>query len=141
VINRGQKRKPRALIFDRGFLIDCVREYRSIIGLWLEEEIMSYINLNLPKSMQVDLNQVLSVLKKYNAAKVILYGSAARGDYKDSSDLDICVEGLDSHYFFKALGECIMECERSVSVTDFDTTYGYFRERILREGKVIYEQS
>ena len=99
---------------------------------------MSYMNLDLPKSMQVDLNHVLSVLKKYNAAKIILYGSVARGDYKDSSDLDICVEGLDSQYFFKALGECIMECKHSVSVTDFDTTYGYFRERILREGKVIY---
>ncbi|MCI5145355.1 MAG: nucleotidyltransferase domain-containing protein [Candidatus Electrothrix sp. AR3] len=98
-------------------------------------------NLKLSKSMRSDLNQVLSILKKYNTEKILIYGSVARGDYKDESDLDICVEGLASKYFFTALGECIMSCEHSVSVTDLSATSGYFRERILREGRVIYEQN
>jgi predicted nucleotidyltransferase len=112
----------------------------SLIKNRMRKEFMPE-SLSLTESMHTDLNEILSVLKKYNVGKVILYGSVARGDYKDSSDLDICVEGLDIQYFFRALGECIMGCKHSVSVTDFSTTYGYFRDRILREGKVIYEHN
>jgi len=102
---------------------------------------LSNNNLSLSKSMRKDLDQILSVLIKYHANKVLLYGSVARGDHKENSDLDICVEGLDSNYFFMALGECMMKSEHSVSVTDWNNTSGYFRERILKEGKVLYEQN
>jgi len=103
----------------------------------VSQNVRSYLS----ESMQNDLNQILSVLKKYDADKVLLYGSVARGDYKDDSDLDICVEGLDNRYFFRAVGECMMKSEHSVSVIDMNNTSGYFRERILREGRIIYEQN
>jgi len=37
------------------------------------------------------------------------------------------------------LAECMMNSDRSVSITDFNSTYGYFRERILKEGRILYE--
>jgi predicted nucleotidyltransferase len=86
-----------------------------------------------------DIDRVLSILKTYHVNKVILYGSFARGDFREDSDLDICVEGLKNEYFFKALAECMMNSDRSVSITDFNSIYGYFRERILKEGRILYE--
>ena len=105
-------------------------------------EILPKIALpGIPESFQTDINRILYILKSYNVRKVILYGSVARGDVRNNSDLDICVEGLDDESFFIALAECLISCEHSVSLVDFKTTHGYFRERILKEGKVLYEQS
>ncbi|MCX6049644.1 MAG: nucleotidyltransferase domain-containing protein [Chloroflexi bacterium] len=96
---------------------------------------------NIPAGFQADISVILSILKSYNVRKVILYGSVARGDFHKDSDLDICVEGLENEVFFIALAECLISVKHSVSLVDFESTQGYFRERILQEGKVIYEQS
>lgn len=54
----------------------------------------------LPVSIRAELRQVLQILEKYNVRKVILYGSFARGDFREDSDFDLCVEGLSSSDFF-----------------------------------------
>lgn len=43
---------------------------------------------------------VADVLKKtYGARQVILYGSLARGDFREGSDIDLLVEGLSGSYW------------------------------------------
>ncbi|KAA0227397.1 nucleotidyltransferase domain-containing protein [candidate division KSB1 bacterium] len=54
----------------------------------------------LPVSIRAELRRVLQILEKYNVRKVILYGSFARGDFREDSDFDLCVEGLSSSDFF-----------------------------------------
>lgn len=45
-----------------------------------------------------------SVLQsEFNARRVFLIGSLADGFFKASSDIDLVVEGLDDHFYFKAL--------------------------------------
>jgi predicted nucleotidyltransferase len=77
------------------------------------------------------------ILLQHGAAKIILYGSLARGDYRPNSDIDVCVEGLPSKNYFRAFAECMMQTQRPMSVLDFADTYGYLRKRILEEGKII----
>ncbi|MDB9526286.1 nucleotidyltransferase domain-containing protein [Oscillatoria sp. CS-180] len=91
----------------------------------------------LPADVLLDLTMAGSVLSRYGANQVILYGSMARGTYRPDSDIDLCVEGLPSKNFFRALAECLMASHRSLSIIDFDNSHGYFRERILTEGKVL----
>jgi len=83
---------------------------------------------------------VASILQHHGAMKIILYGSLARGDYRADSDIDICVEGIPDENYFRALAECLMKTQRRVSILDFQNIQGDFRERILKEGKILYKR-
>ncbi|MEM6451763.1 MAG: nucleotidyltransferase domain-containing protein [Cyanobacteria bacterium P01_D01_bin.105] len=90
-----------------------------------------------PADVLQDLTMAGTVLARYGANQIILYGSMARGTYRPNSDIDLCVEGLPKKNFFRALGECLMASHRSLSIVDLESSHGYFRERILAEGKVL----
>ena len=93
----------------------------------------------LPRDILQDVETVESILRRHGALKIILYGSLARGDYQADSDIDICVDGIPADRYFRVLAECLMETHRRVSVLNLEDTQGYLRERILREGKILYE--
>jgi len=86
-----------------------------------------------------DINKIVSILTHYGASKVILYGSVARGDYNTNSDIDICFEGMPDKNYFPAVARCLMESQRRVSILDFTSIKGYLKQRILKEGKILYE--
>jgi predicted nucleotidyltransferase len=94
---------------------------------------------NFPKTIQQDIEKIKTVLLRHGAPKIILYGSMVRGDYNDDSDIDICFEGVPDEKYFRVLAECLMETDRPVSVFDFNDIQGYFRKRILKEGKILYK--
>ncbi|OIP40062.1 hypothetical protein AUJ95_04915 [Candidatus Desantisbacteria bacterium CG2_30_40_21] len=92
-----------------------------------------------PSEIRGDIEKIESILIRYGAAKVILYGSLARGDYRADSDIDVCYEGIPDENYFRTVAECLMETQRRVSILDFKSIKGYFKQRILREGKLLYE--
>ena len=93
----------------------------------------------LPAEVAVELQKVLRVLSQDNAQRILLYGSFARGDYADHSDFDLCVDGISPRDFFLAYTECLMATDHRLSLVELQDARGYFRERILKEGKVVYE--
>ncbi len=100
-------------------------------------ESLQLTDKTFPKDILEDIQMIEDILLDYGAAKIILYGSLARGDYHANSDIDICVEGLPNRNYFRAFAECLMQTQRSMSVLDFADTYGALRARILEEGKII----
>ena len=102
---------------------------------------MKKITLNdeaLPRDVIDDLREFEKILRRYGAEKIILYGSLARGDYRVDSDIDLCYEGIPAYDYFRVLAECILQAHRRFNLTDLKTARGYFRERILNEGKFLY---
>lgn len=75
-------------------------------------------------------------------AKIILYGSRARGDFRDSSDIDIALDMngqripstlfMEAHEFATTL-----HMTHSVDLVDLADARGTFREEVTRDGIVL----
>ena len=89
-------------------------------------------------------NEIINVIKEFGANKIILFGSRARGDFKESSDIDIAIEFLNNNKdnFIKI----------QTRLEDLNTLYKFdivdfnslkedkFKKEILKDGIVIYNK-
>ncbi len=71
---------------------------------------------------------------RYGARRVVLFGSFARGDSRESSDVDIAVEGLDGARYFTAMSELSGLLASPVDLVELESAQPSLRERIAFEG-------
>ena len=90
------------------------------------------------------IEEIRALAEKYNIGKVILFGSRARGDYGERSDIDLAVSGCTrSQYSRFALDVD----EETYTLLSFDVVWldgpvsGELRESIAREGVALYEKN
>lgn len=92
---------------------------------------------NLPKNAE---KGIIELAKKYGINRVILFGSRARGDNRDRSDIDIAVSGGN------VIGFALDSEEAIDTLLMFDVVNldGYVQpdllEEIEKEGIAIYEK-
>ena len=77
--------------------------------------------------------------------RVMLFGSRARGDHDDRSDIDIavfCDEASDDEWLqlLDFLGEERIDTLRKVDCVRFDQCNAALRENVLTEGVILYEK-
>ncbi len=89
------------------------------------------------------------VLLSYPVRRAALFGSAARGDMKDDSDIDMIVEFLPGRggvnfEFFGLLVDLEEALGRHVDLLTFNAleteAKPRFRENVMRDVRVIYER-
>jgi predicted nucleotidyltransferase len=77
------------------------------------------------------------LVEQFGAQCVYLFGSLGEGWFRQDSDIDLAVEGLEPQLYFKALSK----------VSDVSGGYGVdlvpledceFRQTVLRKGKLLY---
>ena len=90
---------------------------------------------------------IQEVVKSYPVRKVALFGSAARGELTDTSDIDVIVEfdpGSRGILFFGLWEDLQQALKRSVDLIEYPALTGIarpqFRENVLRDERVIYER-
>lgn len=96
---------------------------------------MSY---NLSKRVE---REIIAFAKKYGVRKVILFGSRARGDNWERSDIDLAVSGGDIGEFTEAMDEetwtllmfDVVDLDRGISAE--------LQAEIDRDGVVLYEET
>ena len=97
-----------------------------------------------------ELARVIEALRRLGVERIVLYGSCARGDFNEASDVDLVVIWSTQHRMFERI-------ERVLEVADSDlplaplvyTSDEYERlkergavliESVEREGRVLYER-
>ena len=89
---------------------------------------------------------IIPIIEKYPVEKVILYGSYARGDASDTSDIDLVIEShgrLRNRKIFALGGELLNVLPVRVDVYDILEIIkpSVMYENIQKEGVIIYDKS
>ena len=86
------------------------------------------------------IEEIRNLAQKYDIEKVILFGSRARGDYKERSDIDLAFCGGSSSHFILDVDETTSTL-LEFDIVDLDKPVRKeLLESIKREGVVLYEQ-
>ena len=86
------------------------------------------------------INEIIDYAGLYELKKVILFGSRARGDYKEKSDIDLAVTGGNVAAFSIAVDENTSTLLK-FDIVDLDASVQEeLSQSIEREGIVIYEK-
>ena len=92
-----------------------------------------------------ELKVIIDYLKNFKEVqKVVIFGSRARGDYKEYSDIDLCVFTLNSATRIELPSKEELDNLRVPYLFDLaiwnQITNEKFKDRILRDGVVIWEK-
>lgn len=86
------------------------------------------------------INEIIQIARNTGVTKVLLFGSRARGDYKERSDIDLAFCGGESSRFILSVDEetsTLLEFD----VIDLDKPVRKeLLESIQQEGILIYEK-
>ena len=91
------------------------------------------------------VDKLTPIFKQYPIKRAALFGSYARGEQTDDSDLDLLLEydysneHLDFYDFWDCLENNLKVKADVLTFGSLDTSPKRFRERILREARFIYE--
>lgn len=86
------------------------------------------------------LKDIISMAKKCNIQKVILFGSRARGTHKERSDIDIAVNGGNFDEFYWLVNEQAQTL-LMFDIIDLNKRISdELKKEIERDGIVLYEK-
>ena len=94
--------------------------------------------------------QIIADFKKFKPEKIILFGSSARGDYDESSDIDLIIVYKTRKRFMNRLKDLYMawKLPKAVDILaytpkEFNTMLreSIFIQDIMAEGLTLYEKS
>lgn len=93
--------------------------------------------MDLPKSAR---EGILALAKKYDIQKVILFGSRARGDNRQRSDIDLAITGGNTVAFSVDVNEDVKTILMFDVVNLDEPVQQALLDDITRDGVVIYEK-
>ena len=86
------------------------------------------------------IEEICDFARKYNVKKVILFGSRARGNFKEKSDIDLAVQGGDFIRFMLDVNEETSTLLSFDIINLDEEIQSELRDSIEKEGKIVYEE-
>ena len=108
--------------------------------MWVRFPLGAHNNMPVHLRPQL-LDEIRQLAARHHVDKVILYGSRARGDHRQRSDIDLAVTGGDKLNFYYDLDEKTSTL-LSFDLADLDSHLSQdFLSEINRDGITIYEKT
>ena len=86
------------------------------------------------------VSEICKLAEKYGINKIILFGSRARGDFKERSDIDLAVSGGNKSAFALDIDELTYTLlEYDIINLDGNVQSDLLKE-IEKDGKILYEK-
>jgi len=85
--------------------------------------------------MKEKISRAAGILKEAGATEVYIFGSAAAGNLKDRSDVDVAVSGLPQALFFEAMGRAAEVLGAELDLIDLDEI-NPFTDYLKKKGKL-----
>ncbi len=85
-------------------------------------------------------DSIIALAKAYDVDKVILFGSRARGDNRERSDIDLAISGGNYVEFALAVEEVVPTLLMFDFVVLDEFLSAELREAVEREGVLLYEK-
>ncbi len=79
----------------------------------------------LPKTLNNDLKLAIEILKTYNCLEIYVFGSVAKGNNTENSDLDIGIKGIKPEHFFDAYADLSFSLKSRVDLVNLDSNKGF----------------
>ena len=86
------------------------------------------------------LLEIKELAKKYNIEQVILFGSRARGDFKERSDIDLAIKGGQAELFMIGVDEETSTLLKYDIINLDASVQKELLESIEKEGILLYEK-
>ena len=103
----------------------------------------------IPEAVNARVRQVVDDLKRYQPLRVILFGSGARGEMDEFSDLDFVVIKATDQPLLDRLKEVALMCKAPGAIDllvytpeewqRMQEAESPFAERVTQEGRIVYE--
>lgn len=86
------------------------------------------------------LSAICEIAARFSVERVILFGSRARGDYKERSDIDLAVYGEQADFFGLEVDEKVPTLLKFDVVNMMFPVQEELLEAIRRDGVILYEK-
>ena len=97
---------------------------------------MDKIN-NLPYSYQEDIKKAIQILKDNGATEIFIFGSIAKGNINENSDIDIAIKGIHAKDFYRVASVLMFELENKFDLIDLDDKENRFSQMLLKVGGLL----
>ena len=97
---------------------------------------MDIIN-NLPYSYQEDIKKLIQILKDNGATEIFIFGSIAKGNINENSDIDIAIKGINAKDFYRVASILMFELENKFDLIDLDDKENRFSQMLLKVGGLL----
>ena len=94
------------------------------------------MKLKVEKTLEDFKEKIIPILKKHKISHAGIFGSYARGDYNENSDVDILVDVPESYSLLKFAGikvEIEDEINKSVDLVEYPLIHPKLKTGILKE--------